>query len=564
MLPPLSSASLSAPAPGGVADDTTQLVPLGAQGQASRPPVADQGPLLPAGRPVENRVAVLELSGQWPAGRGVSGFAEVIGSLLKVERRADESLSDYMARLVTVIRTLSPAAQNNLQQALSQWMKGLSIDLLLRALANSSGPEATKLALLLETEEQNAEKMADRVATSYQPDQAVDGDDDVRSAWSQKLGQSQTAFSGKPMVQAAQAALVKIAEQQATGVSTKQASSETTVNSETALDGAEADVPDAGHLDSKATASPRMPAIDAESRRDPVMNDGKSAEPAPSRLAASSTGSLPQKEAAASSDQSLRLSVAPDPVPEHPAIGTETSSGSAGSSNQVKAPALAARELATNPAGPSRLNGEAAAAKPASVLPQPAAELLVPGSLPVQAVPSPQTVIEAQQLQQKLSSLLTQAERELEHAPQPETSIATTSNAAKPASIANEQEPASVAPLPAPAFSATATSQALLADESIFAGLAQAMLNMRGTVKDGVAPAYVPYPAKGDGGELEDELISAVEGEDEDRHRKGGSGQHCGQQREHPNAAKEDEASDGLDHSSASAAEEFYQRQLEW
>ncbi len=76
---------------------------------------------------------------------------DMIGSLLGWERQPNESLGDYSDRLLQALKSLSPSAQNSLQQALAQWMRSMALSLLVQALRNPDGPEATKLAAQLET-----------------------------------------------------------------------------------------------------------------------------------------------------------------------------------------------------------------------------------------------------------------------------------------------------------------------------------------------------------------------------------------------------------------------------
>ncbi|WP_137129586.1 hypothetical protein [Rhizobium sp. FY34] len=114
------------------------------------------------------RSSLLSLSGQLQLSQGLSVVAETLGAILKVERHKGEALTDYAQRLGEVIAALSPSERVALQKALNQMMKGTTLRLLTDILKNPVGPEATRLALQLETEAYLVrEPLTKQVVTSY-------------------------------------------------------------------------------------------------------------------------------------------------------------------------------------------------------------------------------------------------------------------------------------------------------------------------------------------------------------------------------------------------------------
>lgn len=115
-----------------------------------------------------DRLSIMSLSGQLQLAQGLSVVAETLGTILKVERYDGETLSDYAERLGEVISGLSPSERIALQKALNQFMKGVTLRMLTEILKNPVGPEATRLALQLETEAYLVrEPLAKKIVTSY-------------------------------------------------------------------------------------------------------------------------------------------------------------------------------------------------------------------------------------------------------------------------------------------------------------------------------------------------------------------------------------------------------------
>jgi hypothetical protein len=96
-----------------------------------------------------SRLDMLSLSGQLQLAQGLS-VVETIGALLSVSRNQGEPLADYADRITEVISKLSPTERLALQRALNQLMQGFTLRLLTEILKNPVGPDATRLALKLE------------------------------------------------------------------------------------------------------------------------------------------------------------------------------------------------------------------------------------------------------------------------------------------------------------------------------------------------------------------------------------------------------------------------------
>ena len=117
---------------------------------------------------VAGQLNMMLLSGPERMSQNLAALADVLGSALKIERRLDESLTDYMGRLIDGIAGLPAADRLKLQKLLTQSFAGLQLRTLLDAMANPSGPERTTLALYLELYRQTDRDGAARsVISSY-------------------------------------------------------------------------------------------------------------------------------------------------------------------------------------------------------------------------------------------------------------------------------------------------------------------------------------------------------------------------------------------------------------
>lgn len=130
--------------------------------------VTPQTPVLAQEAAVAGQLNIMLLSGPERMSQNLATLAEVLGSALKIERRTDETLSDYMGRLIEGIAALPAADRLKLQRLLAQSFAGLQLRTLLEAMASPSGPERATLALYLELYRQTDRDGAMRsVISSY-------------------------------------------------------------------------------------------------------------------------------------------------------------------------------------------------------------------------------------------------------------------------------------------------------------------------------------------------------------------------------------------------------------
>ncbi len=117
---------------------------------------------------IAGQLNIMLLSGPERMSQNLAALADILGSALKVERRADENLNDYMGRLIDGIAALPASDRAALQKLLTQSFAGLQLRTLLEAMANPSGPERATLALYLELYRQTDRDGAIRsVISSY-------------------------------------------------------------------------------------------------------------------------------------------------------------------------------------------------------------------------------------------------------------------------------------------------------------------------------------------------------------------------------------------------------------
>lgn len=163
MLPPVLASTNSYPA-------TTEARARPDQSAAPRATATatPQAPVLAQEAAVAGQLNIMLLSGPERMSQNLATLAEVLGSALKIERRTDETLSDYMGRLIEGIAALPAADRLKLQRLLAQSFAGLQLRTLLEAMASPSGPERATLALYLELYRQTDRDGAMRsVISSY-------------------------------------------------------------------------------------------------------------------------------------------------------------------------------------------------------------------------------------------------------------------------------------------------------------------------------------------------------------------------------------------------------------
>lgn len=77
-------------------------------------------------------------------------LTEVLGSLVGLERTQGEDADAYVNRLTLALRSLPAEQKAALEQQLGKLLKGMSVAILLDVLKNPTGPNAARLAIILE------------------------------------------------------------------------------------------------------------------------------------------------------------------------------------------------------------------------------------------------------------------------------------------------------------------------------------------------------------------------------------------------------------------------------
>lgn len=163
MLPPVLASTNSYPA----ATEARARPDQSAEPRATAT-ATPQAPVFAQEVAVAGQLNIMLLSGPERMSQNLATLAEVLGSALKIERRTDETLSDYMGRLIEGIAALPAADRLKLQRLLAQSFAGLQLRTLLEAMASPSGPERATLALYLELYRQTDRDGAMRsVISSY-------------------------------------------------------------------------------------------------------------------------------------------------------------------------------------------------------------------------------------------------------------------------------------------------------------------------------------------------------------------------------------------------------------
>ncbi|EKF60672.1 hypothetical protein QWE_06383 [Agrobacterium albertimagni AOL15] len=140
--------------------------PAGSRAQMLAPPPTTTA--INQNSAIAGQLNIMLLSGPERMSQNLAVLADVLGAALKIERRSDETLGDYMGRLIEGIAALPAVDRLKLQKLLTQSFAGLQLRTLLAAMASPSGPERATLALYLELYRQTDRDGATRsVISSY-------------------------------------------------------------------------------------------------------------------------------------------------------------------------------------------------------------------------------------------------------------------------------------------------------------------------------------------------------------------------------------------------------------
>lgn len=116
-----------------------------------------------------SRAAVASLAGEFQLARSTAVLAETLGKLMNLPRRDGEAVETYVGRLTEALRALPPAQRLALEQQIGKALQGLSLSMLAEILKQPTGPDAARLALLIELSRYRGADLAARaVVSSYQ------------------------------------------------------------------------------------------------------------------------------------------------------------------------------------------------------------------------------------------------------------------------------------------------------------------------------------------------------------------------------------------------------------
>lgn len=124
---------------------------------------------------VSPRINILSLTGQLQYAQSISVLAETLGNIVNMPRRPGESPEDHIERLIERIRALPPAERRVVEAQLNLLVQGATLKALAEALKNPSGPEAARLAVMLEISRYKERDLVARaVVTSYRQNSGSD------------------------------------------------------------------------------------------------------------------------------------------------------------------------------------------------------------------------------------------------------------------------------------------------------------------------------------------------------------------------------------------------------
>ena len=163
MLPPVPKISAADAAYGTTVPPATRGQPK----EAVIPQVTNPAP--DNGSSIFAKAAVASLTSEFQLSRSTAVLAETLGKLMNLPRRDGEAIETYVVRLTDALRAMPPAQRLALEQQVSKALQGLSLSMLAEILKQPTGPEAARLALLIELSRYKGMDLAAKaVVSSYQ------------------------------------------------------------------------------------------------------------------------------------------------------------------------------------------------------------------------------------------------------------------------------------------------------------------------------------------------------------------------------------------------------------
>ncbi|MCZ7449376.1 hypothetical protein O8B93_17445 [Agrobacterium rhizogenes] len=115
------------------------------------------------------RAAIASLTSEFQLSRSTAVLAEALGKLMNLPRRDGEAIETYVTRLTEALRTLPAAQRQALEQQVGKALQGLTLAMLAEILKQPTGPDAARLALLIELSRYRGMDLATKaVVSSYQ------------------------------------------------------------------------------------------------------------------------------------------------------------------------------------------------------------------------------------------------------------------------------------------------------------------------------------------------------------------------------------------------------------
>ncbi|CUX69427.1 MULTISPECIES: hypothetical protein [Agrobacterium] len=115
------------------------------------------------------RAAIASLTSEFQLSRSTAVLAEALGKLMNLPRRDGEAIETYVTRLTEALRTLPATQRMALEQQVGKALQGLTLAMLAEILKQPTGPDAARLALLIELSRYRGMDLATKaVVSSYQ------------------------------------------------------------------------------------------------------------------------------------------------------------------------------------------------------------------------------------------------------------------------------------------------------------------------------------------------------------------------------------------------------------
>ncbi|CVI63206.1 MULTISPECIES: hypothetical protein [Agrobacterium] len=153
------------------------------------------------------RAAIASLTSEFQLSRSTAILAEALGKLMNLPRQDGEAIETYVTRLTEALRTLPASQRLALEQQVGKALQGLTLSMLAEILKQPTGPDAARLALLVELSRYRGMDLAAKaVISSYQQNNSSNPAPTQSAQPKQQNAQSQNAEARPSPAATAQAA----------------------------------------------------------------------------------------------------------------------------------------------------------------------------------------------------------------------------------------------------------------------------------------------------------------------------------------------------------------------